>query len=326
MQRLAALVITATCLLGCEPAPEKAVPVARTEVVPSTPPTPPDAAPAPVPVVAQVPPVVDAAPAPLPQKASHPGLELVSAGAEPRFPLRYQAAKGTKQHMTMTMAMTMTLTPNPPILFPEMVIGADVTAVDVDDDGDMTLEIELTGADVKDVAGSQIPADQVKAQMGDVAGMKTQMRVDPLGQMTDLQGTAIQTMQQQQMGFDQLVAALPAEPVGVGAKWKIKQKIDQGALRLDQTVTVEVVEVTATTAKLKTRGRLSAPAQKLDFQGAEVDVERTTGSSQTTLSIDFTRLVPTVRGSVEMTMKMSAGGEKATMTNKSKMTMKATRK
>src|SRR5205085_174911 len=114
---------------------------------------------------------------------------------------------------------------------------------------------------------------------------------------------------QTQMGFNQLAAELPTEPVGKGAKWRIRQKIDQGELKVDQVMTFEVVEISGTTAKLRSSGKLTAPRQTIDWQGAKVDLEKTTGTASATMTVDFTRLVPDVRGSVAMTMKMNANGE-----------------
>ncbi len=322
MRRFAPLLIAATWLAACEHSEGPAEKVTRTEVVPSTPPAPPDATPKPPEPVVVVPP--DAAPAG-PDAAlgkDESGLELLSTGAEPRFALRYQPTQGAKQRMAMTMSMTMTVPPEPPIIFPEITVKAEISAVDVASNGDMKLALELTGLSAKDGNGNPIPDDQLKASMGDISGMKTEIQVDSRGHMATA-GADMQAMAQQQMGFDQLVAAMPEAPVGKGAHWRIKQKIQQGALLLDQTLDVQVVEVTATTAKLKTKGKLSAPPQQIDFQGTPVDLARSTGKSEATVSIDFTRLVPTVRGSVELTMNLSSGGEKATMTNKSKMSMKA---
>jgi hypothetical protein len=297
--------------------PPPPAPVARKRLPTDPPP------PAPVVVADPVAEPVDPTAPTEPGKAGSGGPELVTAGAEPRFPLHYQATQGASEALTMTMAMTMEMPPNPAILFPEMIVTADVVATKVAADGAMTLDLTLTGSDVRDVAGSSLSADQVKAQMGDVVGMKTSMNVDAHGHMTDLKGAAIQQMQQTQLGFDQLVAPLPEQPVGKGAKWKTSQTVIQGALKLKQVVTYELLAVTATTAKIRARGRLSAPRQSIDWQGQEVDLEKTTGTMDVTMTIDFTRLVPRVRGSVEMTMKMNARGEKATMTTTSSMSMRA---
>lgn len=342
MRRLLLAVTLATCATACEQAapstanaqiqhvqtevvdPAKLPPLpapAQRKPLPTDPPavawSPPDPTVEPIPAEPGAPGDPGAAP------GKRDGYELLGAGAEPRFELRYRAPQGTTQKLGMSTKMSMTVPPEPALLFPEVIVSATVEATKVSADGVMTLEISLTGADVKDVAGSKIPAEQVKAQMGDVVGMKTSILVDPLGHMTDLQGAIIQQVEQTQMGFNQLAAVLPKEPVGKGAKWKIRQKVGQGGLTLDQVLTFEVLAVTETTAKLRQTGRLSAPSQSIDWQGQPVELEKTTGTANADMTIDFTRLVPEVRGTVEMTMKMNAGGEKATMTTKSVMKMHA---
>lgn len=340
MRRSLFLVIAAT-LAACEtmPAGKGEPQVIKTEVIdPASVPPPP----APVPYKPSLidppagPPVAEAiATEPLVDEPAEPaepgafvdtskdGITLVSNGAEPRFALHYQAVAGATEKLSMTNAMTMSMPPQPALIFPKTIVGATVTATKVAADGTMTLAIKLTSADAKDVKGSAIPAAQVKAQMTDVVGLETTILVDAHGHMTDLQGKEIQQSEQSQLGFNQLTAALPVEAVGKGAKWKIRQKVDQGALKVDQVVTFEVLEVTATTANLRAKGRLSAPRQMIDWQGQQVDLEKTSGSSSADLVIDFTRLVPEVKGSVEMTMKMQANGESAEMTTKSVMTMHA---
>jgi hypothetical protein len=337
MHRVALLVTLAAWISACSSAKSDGSPesqVTQTEVIdPAS--VPPPTAPEPRKVLPTDPPapppiIPDAAPAPTTPATPTPAakakageLELLGTGDEPRFALRYQFTEGAGEALAMTTEMTMTMSPEPPVLFPETVVEASVAAISVDADGTMSLEITLTGADAKDVDGSKIPAAQVKAQMGDVVGMKTTILVDAHGHMTDEHGAAIQQIEQTQMGFNQLAAALPIEPIGKGAKWRIKQHFDQGELKIDQVMTFEVIAVTATTAKLRSTGKLTAPPQTIDWQGQKVDLEKTTGTSQATMTIDFARLVPDVRGTVEMTMRMNGGGEKATMTTKSVMSMHA---
>jgi hypothetical protein len=172
-------------------------------------------------------------------------------------------------------------------------------------------------------------ADAMRGAMDKIKGVSTTMVIAPNGKVISMKVDApndpmlAQTMQQTQQGLDQMVAQLPDKPVGKGAKWRAKQTIDQNGMKIDQTIVFEVVDVSATTAKIKGVATMSAPKQDINQGGMTMTLEKMDGSGTTDLDIDFTKVVPSVKGNIDMKMKISAMGQSQEMAMKMKMDIHA---
>lgn len=257
-------------------------------------------------------------------------LEVLSEGAEPRFQLKYQAPAGTKQKMEMSMDITMDIPMMGKMSMPTMIMVADVEVVSIAADGKITNKMTFTGVELKDTKDSMPGiADAMKEPMEKIKGTSTTMVIEPSGKVVSMEVDAPndpmleQTMGQTKQGLDQMVAQLPDKPVGKGAKWRVKQSVEQGGMKVDQTIVFEVVEVTATTAKIKGVATLSAPKQDMQQQGMTVTLEKLDGNGTTDLDIDFTKVVPTVTGTIDMDMKAGAMGQTQEMKMSMKMKIKA---
>ena len=252
-------------------------------------------------------------------------LELLSEGSEPRHQLKYQQTAGTKQKMEMSMDITMDVPMMGKMVMPTMIMRADVEVLSVASDGKITNKMTFTGVDVKE-SKDAMPgiADAMKEPLAKVKGTSTTMVIEPSGKVVSMEVDAPndpmleQTMSQTKQSLDQMVAQLPEKPVGKGAKWRVKQTVDQGGMKIDQDIVFEVVAVTEKTAKLKGVLSLSAPKQNMDQQGMTVTLEKLDGNGTTDLDIDFTKPVPDVSGKIDMEMKAGAMGQSQEM----KMSMK----
>jgi len=249
--------------------------------------------------------------------ATAPGtLEILAEGSEPRHALKYQAPAGTKQKMEMTMDIVMDIPMMGKMTMPTMIMIADVEVVSIAADGKITNKMTFTGVDVKDTKDSMPGiADAMKEPMAKIKGTSTTMVIEPSGKVLSMEVDAPndpmleQTMSQTKQGLDQMVAQLPDKPVGKGAKWRVKQTMEQGGMKVDQTIVFEVVSVTATSAKIKGVATLSAPKQDMQQQGMTVTLEKLDGSGTTDLDIDFTKVVPNVEGNIDMAMTIAAMGQ-----------------
>lgn len=213
---------------------------------------------------------------------------------------------------------------------PTMIMLADVEVESVDQ-GVMSNKMVFTGAEVRDTKDSMPgAADMMKDQLANIKGMTTTMKIDAHGKVLEMNVDTSklapelqQTMGQTKQSLDQMVAQLPPQAVGKGAKWRVKQTVDQGGMKVDQTTVFEVVEVSAGKAKIKGVATLSAPKQDIDQGGMKVTLESLTGNAVTDMDIDFTKVVPAVTGTVDMKMKMNAMGQSADMAMVMKMGMRA---
>jgi hypothetical protein len=254
-------------------------------------------------------------------------IEILSEGSEPRHQLKYQAPAGTKQKMEMSMDITMDVPMMGKMSMPTMVMVADVEVLSVAADGKITNKMTFTDAKVKDTKDSMPGlADALKEPMSKIKGTSTTMVIEPSGKVVSMEVDAPndpmleQTMGQTKQGLDQMVAQLPDKPVGKGAKWRVKQTVEQGGMKIDQTIDFEVMAITDKTAKIKGVAVLTAPKQEMKQQGMSVTLEKLDGSGTTDLDIDFTKVVPSVDGKIDMDMKAGAMGQSQEM--KMSMSMK----
>ena len=257
-------------------------------------------------------------------------LEMLAEGSEPRHQLKYQAPAGTKQKMEMSMDITMDIPMMGKMSMPTMVMIADVEVVSIAADGKITNKMTFTGVELKETKDSMPGiADAMKDPMEKIKGTTTTMVIEPSGKVVSMEVDAPndpmleQTMGQTKQGLDQMVAQLPDKPVGKGAKWRVKQTVEQGGMKVDQTIVFEVVEVSATTAKIKGVATLSAPKQDMQQQGMTVTLEKLDGNGTTDLDIDFTKVVPKVDGKIDMDMKAGAMGQTQEMKMSMKMKIRA---
>jgi hypothetical protein len=265
-----------------------------------------------------------------PTAATGGSLEMLAEGSEPRFQLKYQAPAGTKQKMEMSMDITMDIPMMGKMSMPTMVMVADVEVVSIAADGKITNKMTFTGVELKDTKDSMPGiADAMKEPMEKIKGTSTTMVIEPSGKVVSMEVDAPndpmleQTMGQTKQGLDQMVAQLPDKPVGKGAKWRVKQTVEQGGMKVDQTIVFEVVAVTATTAKIKGVATLTAPKQDMQQQGMTVTLEKLDGNGTTDLDIDFTKVVPSVDGKIDMDMKAGAMGQTQEMKMSMKMKIRA---
>ncbi len=244
------------------------------------------------------------------------GITVLDAGAEPRVALRYQLTAGTKQAIETILDMKMDAPPMGSMTMPSMVMGADVEVLSADG-GKAVYQTVFKAMEVRDVPGTMPGiADAMKQAGGGMAGLTITASVDATGHASDFKvaGGSLppemqQTMDQAKQTMEQAVAQLPEAAVGKGAKWQAKQTVDQGGMKIDQTIVFELLEVTATTARIKAVYGMSAAKQTIKVQGMTATLENLSGSGTMEMAIDLTKPVAAVSGSIDTKTKMSAMGQ-----------------
>jgi len=268
-----------------------------------------------------------------------PAVKMIDQGAEPRQELRFKVNKGDQQKVEMSMDMSMKIDMQgmamPEQRIPTTKMLMEVSVTDVMDNGDTRWEMTVLSADVVD--------DPTINPMV-VSAMK-----DGLKGITDFKGWAVitnrgfvkeaditipptadpqmrQMMEGTRQSLDQLTAPLPAEPVGVGAKWEVSQDISQQGMTIQQTAKYTVTAIEGNLIKADVELTQRADQQKVDMPGmppgvsAELLQFDTKGGGNT--QIDLTKVVPpagTVSADMSMRTKIDAQGQSQTMAMSMKM-------
>jgi hypothetical protein len=222
---------------------------------------------------------------------------LVDAGDEPHRELRYDFGDAT---VDVPVAATLTTTYGVsgrdeagdalPDRAPTTIAApTEVTVVDVDDEGAATVTFEYGGGEVTEsggLEGAELTA--VEEALATLADVEATYQVDDRGFVTllDAEGpddgedaTDVTALARRVPAF---VQPLPADPVGIGARWTVTTTVELGGLPVVHTVTVELLDRDGDLLELLFTVDDAVPLERPDPDSATDDRARTISS----LSLD----------------------------------------
>jgi hypothetical protein len=272
------------------------------------------------------------------KKTKGPKVELVEAGTEPRRELRYVYKKGQKERIDLTtktklgmtmMGKTVDAPATPPV---SMIASLEVVSVD----GDGTAKRKLAVEKVKMTAApdpANPGAKELAEQLGNLEKLRGRDEVDSRGVVRAIRmefaGSDDPQLKQiassMEQNFGQLGAPFPEEAVGVGAKWRVKTRLEQMGFRLDQTATYKLVALDGDKGKLEITIQQTAPAGKLALPGvppgASADLESMKGHGTGDVAFELGRTVPfgNMETTADIKVKIDMAGQ--TQSTSMKMTM-----
>jgi hypothetical protein len=139
---------------------------------------------------------------------------------------------------------------------------------------------------------------------------------------------ALQFMDQMKEFLTQIVAPLPEEAVGAGARWEIKMPIKMQGMTIDQTATYELVSLEGERLTTKSTFVQHAARQKVEnpaMPGVKMDLTKMAGNGTGQHTSDLAHLLPTTgTGHVhsDTSMSMSMGGQKQVISMKMDMNLR----
>lgn len=185
-------------------------------------------------------------------------VELLDAGKAPKQKIRFTPKAGDKFQKLMTMKMSQSISmagaPANPAAIPDQqfVIGVEVKSVAANGDiefGFVYSDIKVVTADGKPTPVSSAIEQSLKPMVGtggtaviDSRGVtKASEYKTPEGLQPAIQA-AIDGMKD---SLKNLASPVPEEAVGVGAKWKVVQKLNANGLELTQIAVTELTELSS---------------------------------------------------------------------------------
>ncbi len=264
-------------------------------------------------------------------------VKLVEAGSAPQSPLRLQLEPRSE---TMTMQMDMSINMKsggvamPSAALPGQLMTMKFTIADKVSDDEIKVAFEFTKADVLDRPGVQPQvADAVRTALVGTVGMTGSSIVSSRGFNRDatiaVPDSAPAQVRQMIDGFKQSLSSMtvpfPEEPVGVGAKWDVHQKLTMNGIRIDQVIHVELLERSGNIIKIRNTVEQNAPKQKANPPGmppgTTMEVQSMTGGGTGEGIIDLTKIVPNMKASAQSDakMKISAGPQTQDMETTTKI-------
>jgi hypothetical protein len=251
-------------------------------------------------------------------------VKLVSPGKGKRTALRYAAKAGDKQQLEVALDFTEKhvapeeLGGSDENKLPTIVLVAETETTTADKDG-AEFALSVSGADVKETAGAKVPIDKLKTALQGLIGLTIGGKVAANGTAGEIKLHLDKPDEAGPQLLDMVrytlppFPALPAEPVGVGAKWQATtttKVMDQVAVT--QVTDYELVGHKGTTWTIKGTTKVSGADQEM--KRSKITGIAGSGTSEATLA-DGT-LYPTYKSSLETSFTATEGDKAITFSFK----------
>jgi hypothetical protein len=232
---------------------------------------------------------------------------VIEKGEEPKYVLRYALPAGSTSAYTTALDMSVAYGDQKTTL-PHVELDQGVS-VDRVDPKTGAMDVTVVLADLRHEASPELAGyDAMKGMVlhgtllpsGETRGME----IDP----TSVPAQVRDQLSEPAQILDQVLVVLPDVPVGAGAKWSVERTAHEGTIDIHLDTTFELLEVTETTATLHAVSETTADPQSLSINGATVTLDSLSGRGDVTETFDATRLVDTVHGTIDASLRMSGPG------------------
>ncbi len=236
-------------------------------------------------------------------------VKLVDAGKGKKAKLAFAPKANAKQHVEIAMDFRARQDTEDDIS-PTMILTGDAT-VKGGTMGSYDISLAVASATAKDVAGSKLPAAKLQPALGSLVGMTIGGVVGPDGTTKELAlhidkpdamtGSALQLLGLAWPGW----VALPADPIGVGAKWEATTKTHLAEkLAVTRVTSYELTAHTGNAWTVKETVKVTGVDQDLD--GTKATDIAGSGSGQLTLADGAIYPSGTTEGETHFTVAASA--------------------
>ena len=260
---------------------------------------------APPPAEEPPPPPEPAGPIEVKLAAPQTTVKLVSKGKGKLAPLRYTGKAGGKQQVELALdfGSTETLgTDKNETVVPTIVLAGDAETKAVDKDGRADYAITVTSTDSRAVPGARVKPEEMKLMLGSLSGLVIAGSLAANGAAGDVT-LRIEKPDRLTPGALEMVRLtmpslplLPAEPVGVGAKWQTSTTTKLAdKIMVTQVTDYELVAAKGNTWSIK--GKTTVTGTDQELHGAKITGITGTGTSELTLVAGA--VIPTYKTSLE---------------------------
>lgn len=207
-------------------------------------------------------------------------IRLVAPGSGAKRVLRYKIPAGTRQtfalEIRLSLKMTMAGHSIPKAVLPIMRFHLSAECRTVDAKGEMRMAFQLARVEVVERKGVIQPVlDQIQGRVGALKGLKGTFTLTPRGETRDLQMAApgglpaqlSQVLHSIDEQMRHMAVPLPAEPVGLGAKWVVTMPTTVQNVRSGQRITYALGKLAPESASLAVSVVQWAPPQPLAAPG-----------------------------------------------------------
>lgn len=245
----------------------------------------------------------DKEPAALQAPSAPDAAVVIFPGVEPRQLLRYQLTRGTRANSEMVCDVDLRSDGQPGPM-PTLVVNLETAIEDVTPDGTAKLRLTVLGVTVRERPGSTVTRELVQGQAEALRGVVITETLAPYGQVSDSQIEAATLPEPARAQLDtlsrnlaQIAMELPTQPVGAGARWRLRKALPDGGIRALADTTYTLTSLDGNTLGYTSTSAATADAQVVEQEGTKIRVTDTHGHAEATGAIDLARYAPAIRSS-----------------------------
>jgi hypothetical protein len=272
-------------------------------------------------------------------------VELIEPGASPRREIRFKPAKGAKQTAVMTITMNQAMTMNgnklPSQNIPPQKITMEVSVNDVAANGDISFDFKYTDFEVVDDPAKPSPIaatlrTTLKPMIGTTgSGIVSDRGLTPKGELNipkDLAPSLKQMLDGMKDAMNRLSCPVPAEPIGLGGKWRVIQDVNANGMQITQTSVHEITELDSSGFAMSISVTQDAEPQEIKNPalpaGAVLKLETLDTTGTGTSSLSTTSIFPVksdlqIETKVDMAVTVAGQNQKLTTELTMQMTLEA---
>lgn len=275
------------------------------------------------------------------KKLEPPQVKLLDRGKGKRQKLRYQVEAGAKEQLQMDMDIAMKMSMGGQSLadtrMPTTRMRMEFDVTEVTKEGHIRYGFRYTGVELLDTPGVQPAVRTAMAEaMKGMDSMSGHVLVTDRGLVLEggFETGSLANPQIQQLlasleqSIQQMSAPLPAEAVGVGARWEVSSRYELNGMSLQQTSRFELVELQGERFTCKVTITQTAKPQQLQLPtlppGTRAELVSMKGSGNGEMDVSLDRLAPTSSANVttDLKMRIQADGQNLEMETHMTMGMK----
>jgi len=252
------------------------------------------------------------------------GVQLITAGSEPRRVLRYHVAKGTTSAVELALDVDIDAAGQGGPL-PTLVMTSELVADEVLPDGSMKMHTSIGEVSARERPGSPVTAEQMAEQTRMMSGLVIRGTLSPDGSLREMKvdtggrvlppGITAQ-LETLSKSFEQVAMPLPTVPIGPGASWIHKRHVTQNGMTMLTATTFSLSSIEGDVLTFQSATAVSGKDQTVTQAGESIDMKNVTGTGAGKGTVDLSRMTMTGELSAELAADMSAEGETTHMVMK----------
>jgi Family of unknown function (DUF6263) len=215
-----------------------------------------------------------------------PAVELIAPGTDPRTELRYAPEIGDRQTVRLEIKLQLNGTVGqqnlPALPTPTVTLQMDLFPSNIEANGDIAYTSEIISALLKDEAGADATVtNRMRETLSSIVGVKGQGVTTSRGFNKSLSFQApatadsnvLEMLRSTEQSIQQLGAPFPAEPVGVGASWRVSSETMLNGVKIFQSSTYTLENLNNGEATLSVTVSQAADRQSISAQGLPADMK-----------------------------------------------------